>query len=450
MSKEHGRMKSLLMVMVVMTVGCTKANPKSCIDNHCSDPDLPFCDVDGSIGGEPNTCIAVACSPSAFEACRGDRALTCNTTGDNFDLVECEYGCSVEGQGCKTCDTPECEKHIIPRYLPTVCDELSNGSALDVSSDASLDTSNPLNCSEVVVQPDGPEICVVRHSTISIAQNRTYRATGPRVLALVADRDVTIHGIVDVSATGTMSGPGGGRTKSGTCLNGGGGGGGAHTAGAAGGTTEDGGAQNGGAAQVNPATTTILTGGTQSSVAENCAPGGAGGGLTIISCRGTLTLNGTIDAGGGGGLGSHSMLNTPPRRAAGGGSGGTVVLQAMALDITGQLYSNGGAGGGSCSGQCENGNTILFTAEPGEDALRSTTPARGGLGDQGGGIGGAGGSVLGTSPPLRGRGHVDGTGGGGGGSAGYLLTYAPAGVTPNLSPVTVSPRLEPHGTIPTN
>ena len=440
MKKEHGRMKSLFLVVgVVMTIGCTKPNPKSCVDNHCSDPELPFCDIDGTIGGEPNTCVAVSCTPGAFETCQGDRALTCNSSGDNYELVACEHGCSVDAGGCQTCDAPECEKHIIPRYLPTICDELSNGGPLNVTStDTLLDTSNELNCSQVVPQTNGPELCVVRHSTITIAQNLTYRAIGPRALALVADRDVTIAGIVDVSAEKTANGAGGGFIKSGSCSNLAGGGAGGRTGGGHGGTTTDGGAANGGAAQTHPSSLTVLPSGTQSDTGT-CAPGGAGGGITLISCRGKITLTGVIDANGGGGSASKYVGNEY-LHAGGGGAGGTIVLQAMMLDITGSLFANGGGGGGSCNGPCPIGQS----ATSGADGQRSTERAQGGSGSASGGLGGT------FAAPGSGSGQTGGAGGGGGGSGGFILTYAPQSSTPILSPVVVSPRLETHEHIPTN
>ena len=132
----------LLLGLVLLVAGCTKPNPASCADNHCSDPARPFCDVDGTIGGEPQTCIAVSCTPNAFAECRNDAALTCNANGDNYDLLECEFGCGTSG--CKTppeCTTLDCMKHIIPKYLPTICDTLATQAALHITSDMMLDTT---------------------------------------------------------------------------------------------------------------------------------------------------------------------------------------------------------------------------------------------------------------------------------------------------------------------
>lgn len=90
--------------LVVLVGSCTKPNPLDCSDGLCSDPTHPFCDVDGSIGGVVNTCVAVACTPGESTTCRGDVALVCSATGTNYDLVSCERGCNP-GVGCVQCLT---------------------------------------------------------------------------------------------------------------------------------------------------------------------------------------------------------------------------------------------------------------------------------------------------------------------------------------------------------
>lgn len=78
-------------------------NPKSCADGSCTDPSFPFCDVDGSIGGKAGTCLAVTCMPDEVVGCRGDTAIKCNGTGNNYDLVECAFGCNASTKTCSTC-----------------------------------------------------------------------------------------------------------------------------------------------------------------------------------------------------------------------------------------------------------------------------------------------------------------------------------------------------------
>jgi hypothetical protein len=441
MRNEHGAMKLLALGVILLASGCTKPNPASCEDNHCADPELPFCDVDGSIAGTPNTCIAIECTAGEFNSCRDDRALICSASGDDYELVDCEYGCSAEAGGCGACNTSDCEKHIIPKYLPTICNQLSPRAALTISTDTMLDTSDNASCTSIVAQATGPEICVQHYGTITIERNQTLTATGTRVLALVADRALTVDGILDLGGSLNANGAGGGFLRSGTGTGAAGGGAGYRTAGGSGASeTVDGGAANAGSPASNPSLLTELFGGTRAmdSTATNAVNGGGGGGATLISCRATASVPGLVDAGGGGGgagfLASPSFQYKFP---SGGGAGGTIVLQGMQVSVMGEIYANGGGGGAGGA-----------PAIPGTDALRSTSAAAGGIGQNGAGGGGAGGTA---SPPENGQKPTTGSfGGAGGGSAGFILVYVPSTVVPTLTALGVSPALEAVGTLATN
>jgi hypothetical protein len=103
----HRFMSRVLVVLLV--VACTKPNPaRTCHDGTCTDPTYPFCDADGAVGGEPNTCIAVTCTAGSVFECRSDGALVCNATGDNYDVMACPAGC-VDGIGCNTACTTNAE-----------------------------------------------------------------------------------------------------------------------------------------------------------------------------------------------------------------------------------------------------------------------------------------------------------------------------------------------------
>ncbi len=80
-------------LVAVLLAGCTKPNPLSCLDGTCDDPRYPFCDVNGDIAGEPNTCIEGQCEPNAIAGCQDDDLVTCNANGTNFETSECEFGC---------------------------------------------------------------------------------------------------------------------------------------------------------------------------------------------------------------------------------------------------------------------------------------------------------------------------------------------------------------------
>ncbi|MBA3451997.1 MAG: hypothetical protein H0T42_02735 [Deltaproteobacteria bacterium] len=125
-----------LVVVVLVAVACTKPNPRSCQDGTCTDPALPFCDIDGALAGEEQTCIAVACTANEFVACRGDRAITCNTTGTDYELELCSGGCSEAAGGCRRCEPNE-----------TVCE---NGQVQTCDSDGAVIASEvcPLGCFE--------------------------------------------------------------------------------------------------------------------------------------------------------------------------------------------------------------------------------------------------------------------------------------------------------------
>ena len=92
-----------LVVFGLCATACTEANPRSCTDGLCTDQRFPFCDIDGALEGNPLTCIAVECTADQFVACRNDQAITCNASGNDHDLVQCELGCAAEAWGCRSC-----------------------------------------------------------------------------------------------------------------------------------------------------------------------------------------------------------------------------------------------------------------------------------------------------------------------------------------------------------
>src|SRR4051812_44353712 len=98
------RVKWLYLIVAVgmASAGCTKPNPRSCIDGSCSDPNFPFCDVSGQFGDGANTCIAVTCDPNGFVACSGDTALVCNAVGNDYDTHSCKVSCDAD-RGCIDC-----------------------------------------------------------------------------------------------------------------------------------------------------------------------------------------------------------------------------------------------------------------------------------------------------------------------------------------------------------
>lgn len=458
-----------LVAALSCAVSCTKPNPLDCSDGTCSDQAHPYCDKDGTVNGEPNTCIAVSCSASnAFVECKGDVAVSCNAAGDGYDLMQCSNGCSAEAHGCNMCTPnasyctsegvqscgsdgapttfeacaegcstdpqPHCA-HLVPRYLPGVCDTPS-ATALDLTSNATLGTDLDSSCTGgVLAQTGAPDICIVRNHSITIESAATLRATGNRLLALVADDSVSVVGTLDASADGGTPGPGGSVHSSGggyARLKGGGGAG-FKTNGAPGGdSTTDGGTANGGPMQPNPAQLAVMVGGPGND-------GAGGGGVLLVACRGEVNVSGTIDLGGGGGPGGYTRVVSGVPIAyggGGGGAGGVLVAQGWRVSITGSVYANGGGGGA--------GPTDPGPSDSGHDGSRSTTNgAPGGVGQSPSGSGGVGAT---KSMPSGVGIHQ---GGGGGGGLGFLQTYTPDGVVPALSPAEASPDFEANLTVQT-
>ena len=431
--------------VVVLLAGCTKTNSAAfCHDGTCSDPAFPYCDSDGTIGGEPGTCIAVTCTPMQIAACKGAQAYACDAAGTGYDVVDC-------AAGCVDSPAPHCA-YLQPRYLPDVCDAPAKLDRLVVSSSGTFDPNLDSSCTGgVVTQAGAPSICVVRYGEISIAAGAKLTVSGTlqgsvgRPIALVSDGTLAIAGTLDIGAKGSTNGPGGGVTSSGGPMqvpNAGGGAGFKTTGGAGGNSTMDGGAFNGGAAAANPGLLTALIGGPSAAkAAADDFGGGGGGAATLISCHGQVAVSGTITAGGGGGSGGFHLINNAA--GFGGGAGGYVVLQGLSISVTGSAFANGGGGGGGA--QSNNADGVR-----GEDgSLSDSVQARGGTPQGGEGMGGNGG-IAGTVPyPGNKPTTSPATAGGGGGSVGFLQTYTPANITPTLTPAHVSPGFEPNATTPT-
>jgi hypothetical protein len=390
-------------------------------------------------------CLATACGfprPADVESalCVPNRS-SCVSTNEVEHCGPDGLPASTEAcaAACVTEPTPHCG-YLEPRYLPDVCDAIASTATFTVTNSATLDTTLDNSCTGgVSSQEDAAEICVVRYRSIHISTSGTLTVFGSRALALVADDSLLIEGTLDAGANDAANGPGGGFVlsgeKSGTV---GGGGAGFATPGAAGGSANlDGGGGQGGDRATDPAIVTVLIGGTRPVRTVGIgAPisGGGGGAVTMIACRGQVSVSGLIDAGGGGGGGGRPGITSGLSFAGtGGGAGGNIVLQGLSISVTGQVFANGGGGG---AGWLEGGPL----GRVGDDGARSaSTPAPGGIPTSGEGAGGTGG-IQGIAPAVGRRPTAaNALPGGGGGSVGFLQTYTPMGVLPMLNPVALSP-----------
>lgn len=452
----------LALCVVVLVAGCESASPDSCKVVCSTDDECPS----GQACGELGRCTAGdACPCTAGESlgCDGDMARSCNATADGIATQQCAYGCSSDAGLCRVCapnavacssdrmmleqcsgdglatSTEACALgcldangaigahcgYIEPLYLPNACDVPAIGNEIVYDTSISLDTSSNANCSAIVMQTTGPEICVIRAPKITITATLTVH--GARIVAFVADEEVLVQGTLDASANGPTSGPGGAAVVSGApaYVQEGGGGAGFRFAGGDGGTETAGTGGPGGAA-VDVTQSPIMIAGRRpgSYLAQGYpAGGGGGGGVMLVACRGDVTVGGLIDVGGGGGEAGRDTNATAgpqnPSGGAGGGTGGYLVFQGRRVmaSATAAFYANGGGGGGGCP-------TDNCVGYPGQDGYRSDVAAFGGpsIGIAGGG--GAGGTAIAPSDGLGSTNSV--SPGGGGGSSGFLQTCVPA------------------------
>lgn len=290
----------------------------------------------------------------------------------------------------------------------------------------------------------GGSACVLAVEAFTVTTAGTVTVTGDHPLVILANTSVTIDGLLDAGAKGTVPGPGGeegGQAPTGgpgaagdgpgggkVCqcpqLDGddcGGGGGGFGQAGATGGS--EGGVcssvSTGGQAY-GSSTLVPLVGGSggasagQATLTDGVAAGGAGGGAVQISCGGTIQVQGAISAGGGGGQGLAAA--TPGEGGGGGGSGGGVLLEGASIVGSGLVAVNGG--GGAASGATGCGGP----GGAGEDGAANLLAAKGGVPAGSPCVaGGAGGSAAGPAQAgSDGTATAQSGGGGGGGGMGRI------------------------------
>ncbi len=481
----------VVLALVLGGLGCTSPNPKSCLDHHCSDPGLPFCDEDGSIAGTPGSCIAVACTAGQFQECRADKALTCNSRGDDFDLVECEFGCGTSGCNIASCPigtttmcsgsnlvacdgqghvtnteacalgcsdaAKRCNKVNPSNGLAGSFDEaataadltLSGAATIDTDAGTVMDTSGAravLSSAITAGLPVGMFVLKVK----SFTTGGNVTVVGTRALVIVAAGAVVINHVVSVSARTQINGPGslvndaacrGGVTASGNA-NGwaGGGGGGFGSVGGHGGTGGSPTIQGGLAGGVSGTTELVplrggCPGGRDATSSTDYTAGGGGGALQIVSGVKIELGDGGFLAANGSGGGKYKGIpltcetGMPCDHGDGGGAGGAILLEAPL--VTGSLLSGIVANGGA--GACGQ-NTLAPSGG------NSATPALGPTCSQDTNQGGDG--ATGTVAAQNGGNGANTVpvGGGGGGGAGRIrvnvptaAAFTPGGVVSGVS-----------------
>ncbi|MEM6531179.1 MAG: hypothetical protein AAF654_01080 [Myxococcota bacterium] len=450
----------------VLTQDCDDvANPNefincgSCVDND-GDGAFVGCDqfvtVDEDCDDDPRSCGAL-CAPGAVE--------WCNATDND---------CGGDGSA-------DCSRMVEPENLGSI-DVCASDVDFVLTSDFALNTGTGIGTlfdgggGTVVDYPDqrlvvqgssAPGIRVLFFRSLTISSGVRFSASGSAALALVACDEIRIDGVLDVSATLHVGGPGGfdgdridavtsnfgpgGGTRGGVDpidpFSGGGGGAGHCGVGGAGGDAVYqvpdpdtrifggvGGATYGG---VSP-----LLGGSGGASGGPFNPGvrygGGGGGAVQLVAGHRVLLSGIIAANGAGGrLPAVSPL--PSSSGGGGGSGGTVVVDAPLVVTAGGswIVANGGGGG---AGQRDS----FIRDVNGEDGGFTDDPAEGGEGPNGDFEDGNAGDGNSGSNPNGGNAEQDDffelsgiRGGGGGGAGGVIQVNASysvldGGLSPNI------------------
>jgi hypothetical protein len=452
--KLRGVVAVALLGFAALGTACTKPNPLSCSDGLCSDPAFPFCDVNGEVEGAAGTCIAVACTPADFAGCRGDFAITCNATGDNFDLVECARGCE-EGTGCRLCDPNEtaCTNGTVATCDASGAVVSSQACPLGCFEDEprcrDIDPSNNLSqfLDMVAAPPDldlkgatiftdtglvmvgadpvdvpsfllpapagGAAIRVfvvgaLRLENVGVAGSSIGGSQGP-ALAFVANGDVVLEGRLTLDSNAgqvffSECLPGAARetrNEASTKIFSAGGGGGGH-------------ATSGGTGGDVPTETGVLTGGRGGLVSGTAElvplrGGCAGSGAIQISSRTQLTIAGVIDVRGGTGSLEQGTLNVD---IGGGGAGGGILLEAptVTLTPTARLLAKGGGGAANTSSAGATPQTEDLTASIGLRCIPQDPQC--GNGGNGATVGIA--ATNGGNTALNSEAFFSGGGGGGG------------------------------------
>lgn len=368
---------------------------------------------------------AILKCPSVSRACVTNTVLrSCDVTGDPSSDETCIWGCVQE------IATAHCGVVVPSGGAATATDFNTTGLA-DVTLSGTVDGNNGsisgVTLRNSVTGIDAGidyqvrnNIAVFRVKSLTVSGPLSLRGSKP--IVFVADGQILIKGIVDVTGgcNASDAGPGGGvggaKRSGGPGSGGGNGAVASQVGGAGGGFGGDGGdsglgtVQGGGHFGDERITTLRGGGGGGGGDGSNAgAGGGGGGGVQFLSNTNLLLdVDGGITAGGCGGKGGNSNDG-----GGGGGAGGAILLEAPSIVLRGALASNGGAGG---TGGAKSGPNATL------DRNRAHGPNTPGLAGDGGG-GAQDGGAFGISQ------------GGGGGATGRIRFQTRLGQTTLESPI---------------
>jgi hypothetical protein len=437
--------------------GCKAYDPLFCdANNVCTDPDRPFCDLEGThpaSEGIAKTCIpepfegvdastAVDAAPSGHDECEPDSSTCtagvesrCGPDGRLEDDRTCRLGCDETSTRCmEVVASNELARFLEDADLAPAL-ELLEGDIIDTDTGVIVRKGEPVAVpSELVEAPDdGVDVRVFIVSSLTISGETLV--IGESAIAVVADGEIAIRAHLLINGRGVVPGPGAGPTGQGGAGRSSGIGTNAqHTGGGGGGFGSPGGqgggaglSPNGGAggSLVGSARLVPLRGGGNGGTHESSPGGGAGGAVQLVSRTAiTITDSGVINAGGANG-GSTVFSE-------GGGSGGGILLEAPTVIVSGAetaLAANGGGGG--CAG------AVTLDPEDGRlDSQRASGCESNNTGDGGDGAAGTQGASPGAPPP---GGSGSSTGGGGGGGVGRIRVNTASASFAPLNGAVVSP-----------
>jgi hypothetical protein len=381
--------------------------------------------------------IATLCDPQgADDSCSVDHSsvLRCRSDGSGYEAVACTHGCGLTTQGARCLNLEpsgavQASDYEIATATPTITSNVVfNTDDGSISGGLNRAAGSGLISGIYYRQGDqgagAPKVGVFGFAALDVAPGVVIRASGRSAFAIVSSGNMTVAGTFDLQGD-CAAGPSAGAGAGGVAGNGGGmGGGQAGNVGSGGKSSGGGGAGHGdvggsgGSTMVSGGSAglpfgqlktepVVLQGGGGGGAGGSGGAGGNGGGALQIAVNGTLTVKGTLHAGGCGGAAGGAAGS-----GGGGGAGGTILLEGAAVVLaSGAVLAANGGGGGSGGG-----------GAAGAPAAASGTPASGGAGSAPGASGGAAGSTAGKTA-------LAGTklAGGGGGGVGRIAVKSLAG-----------------------
>jgi hypothetical protein len=440
--------KHILLVAIAVAAGCSFSPDK--VDNDLSGAGGGGDDLGGVGDDLASADMTMICAPGG-KSCSNGTLSTCNLDGTGVDTTTCTLGCNAAANDCAA----------LQPTAPAVAGDFVYGGLSELSIGATqtllvfdTDTGEIRDGSGAVVRmpnatpmsrnvEDGigfhnvSGVGIWTFSKLTVPATTTIVFKNPSAASILSAGDLTIAGTIDArgyadptkalmpGAASTLcggatsiAGPGGtigGLTTTAPAGEGGtvadatkGGGGGGY--GAVGGIGGNHGGGTGGTAGTVAGSAAInplaggLGGGSSGSF------GGGGGGAVQLAAEGTLTISGTINAGGCGGSAGDATHG-----GAGGGSGGAILVESPTVHVAAAaiLAANGGGGGGG-------GDAAATAGQPGRSSATVANSGSGAAGGQNGGNGGAGSTAA--------QPGIDGSGaGGGGGGVGRVRLNSSSG-----------------------